>query len=432
MPQEHIKKLMNGFIKKLPDMRNFASFGLKKMKDMENTGNMIFQKYQKNTLDRKAKQKKFTWAMEKNKSSILHKLQNFKFQMNCANDEDKVDKYRELLRQEKQAFIEQSKIVSEAEVENKILKNYYRKALCNIRNEISTILTSDKSGQKFIAKINQSDSVHVNPHFGGSSGRLNVKSQNSFTHPNYELDVYDKDPMRSNCINLQNYQQLNNKNEISGIGGHNISGIGGHNISGTTGGDDNPELKFNNILKKSVEEKEVNAQSLKRLTKLQELVIKYHKIPFRTIFNAQKHKFNSFNKEVNLNRTVSQDSINQAFTSFFGHSDVKENNIELGFFNSENYKYGKESKNSSDKEHQKDSSFALLKEFETGPHKEFEVLKEIKEEIKEESLKRKQSKKNTLTLTFEEGTSGKDNSVNKSNCNFSEEISEIIENKDDQ
>lgn len=408
MPQEHVKKLMNGFIKKLPDMRNFASFGLKKMKDMENTGNMIFQKYQNNTLDRKAKQKKFTWAMEKNKSTILQKLQNFKFHMSCANDEDKVDKYRELLRQEKQAFIEQSKIFSEAEIENKILKNHYRKALCNIRNELSKILTSDKSFQRYVAKINQSDSVHVNPHFGGSSGRLNAKSQNSFTHPNYELDVGEKDPIHSNFINLQNYYPLNNKNEISGFAGN--------NISGTTGGDDNPELKFNTIPKKVAEEKEISAQSLKRLTKLQELVVKYHKIPFRTIFNAQKHKFTNFNKEVNFNRTVSQDSINQAFTSFFGHSDVKENNIELNFFNSENYKFGKESKNSSDKELQKDSSFALLKDFEIGPHKEFELLKEIKEEIKEESLKRKQYNKKTLTLTFEDGTN--ENEDSNSNVNF--------------
>ena len=95
-------------------------------------------------------------------------------------------------------------------------------------------------------------------------------------------------------------------------------------------------------------------------------------------------------------------------------------------FDCENLKLGKESKNSSDKELMKDNSFALLKEFEIAP--QFEVLKEIKEEIKEESLKRKQSK-NTLTLTFDEGDHGKEKSVGSQNCNFSE-ISEIKENKD--
>ena len=188
MSQQKVRKVLAAFLKKVPELKNFASFGLKKMEDMENTGNMIFQKYQQNTLDRKDKEKKFTWAMEKNKSTILQKLQNFKVNFNSNYEDDKVGKYRELLKQEKQAFIEQSKIVSQAEVENKILKNYYRKALLNIKNELSRILTSDKSFSKYAAKVNQSDSVHVNPHFGGSSDSENKKCQNSFSLPHNELE----------------------------------------------------------------------------------------------------------------------------------------------------------------------------------------------------------------------------------------------------
>jgi hypothetical protein len=61
------KKVIKGFAKKIPDLKHFTEFGLKKMKDMEDTGNMIFQKYQQNTMDTKHKQKKFTQAIEKNK-----------------------------------------------------------------------------------------------------------------------------------------------------------------------------------------------------------------------------------------------------------------------------------------------------------------------------------------------------------------------------
>jgi len=376
------------------------------MKDLDNTGDLILEKYQKNTLDRKANQKQFTKAIELNKSTILNKLQNFKFHLNCSNEDDRVIKYRELLRQEKQAFIEQSKIVSQAEIENKILKAHYRKSLTNIRNEMSKILTSDTSFQRFVSKVNQSDSVHVNPTFGGSSGRKNVKSQNSFTHAEDELEVgASKEAMQSNILNLQNFQY---PNKIE------TSGFAGNNISGTTGGDDDPVLKFSSLLRKSQEKKEVSTQSLKRLTKLQELVMQYQKMPFKAIFEAKKHKYASLNQDLNFNKTVSQDSINQAFTSFFGQSDNKEVN-ELSCFNSEHLKLGKESKNSSDKELQKDSSFALFKDFEVKPFRELEVLKEIKEEIKEESLRRKKSKKHTMTLTFEEGTPGNDQSHKEDN-----------------
>lgn len=411
---ESVKNLFKAFTKELPDLKHFTNFGLKKMKDMENTGNIIFEKYQQNTLDRKAKQKKFTWAMEKNKSTILNKLQNFRFSHNCGEDE-KVNKYRELLRQEKQAFIEQSKIVSQAEVENKILKNYYRKALANVRNEIAKILTSDKSFQKFASKINQSDSVHVNPAFGGSSGRKDVKSQNSFSHPNNELEFEaNNNAMHSNFLNINNYHNLHNNKETSGFIGN--------NISGTTGGDDDPVLKFNNMLRKSGDKKEISGQTLKKLSKLQELVMKYQQIPFKKIFNSKMYKnYAGMNTEINFNKTISQDSINQAFTSFFGYSDLKDPKEEFSCFNSGFLKLGKESKNSSDKEIQKDSSFSLARDFEIGP--QFEVLKEIKEEIKEESLRRRQPKKNTLTLTFEEGTPKQDSGK----CDFSE-FSEI---KDD-
>lgn len=118
-----------------------------------------------------------------------------------------------------------------------------------------------------MAKVNQSDSVHVNPAFDDNSERLNAHSQNSFAHLDIPLEVDgEKDPMNSNFINLYNYQLFGaNKNEYSGIAGN--------NISGTTGGDDDPVLKFNNILRKSEEEKkEMCSKSLKRLSQLQELI----------------------------------------------------------------------------------------------------------------------------------------------------------------
>jgi hypothetical protein len=387
------------------------------MKDIEKTVDLLFDKNQLNTMDRNEKKKKFTKAIENNKSAILNKLQNFKFHPNWANEDDRVIKYRELLKQEKQAFIEQSKIVGRAEIENKILKNHYRKALENIRNELSKILTSDKSFNKFISKVNQSDSVHVNPAFEGSSGRLNAKSQNSFTHLDNELEINENNEgLQNNLLNIPNFQQINRIE---------TSGFMGNNISGTTGGDDDPALKFNNLLRKSQEKNEISCQSLKRLTMLQEMVMKYQKMPFHAIFEAKKHYF--MGKNYDFNKTVSQDSINQAFTSFFGQSDMKDNN-DLSWFHSDNLKLGKESKNSSDKEIQKDASFALLKEFEIKPYRELEVLKEIKEEIKEESMRRKKSKKHTITLTFEEWRSEKDYEADQDNCNFSE-ISEIKEDK---
>ena len=42
---ENMQKLIKAFSKKLPDLTNSASFGLKKMKDVENTGNLLFDKY---------------------------------------------------------------------------------------------------------------------------------------------------------------------------------------------------------------------------------------------------------------------------------------------------------------------------------------------------------------------------------------------------
>lgn len=400
------KKVIKGFAKKIPDLKHFTEFGLKKMKDMEDTGNMIFQKYQQNTMDTKHKQKKFTQAIEKNKWAILNKLQKFKFPQNNTNEDERVSKYRELLKQEKQAFIEQSKIVSQAEVENKILKSHYREALTNVKNELAKILTSDKSFQKFASKINQSDSVHVNPGFGGSSGRMDVKSQSSLTHPNNELDV-------------------------EGIHHIETSGIVGNNISGTTGGDDDPIMKFNNLLRKSKENSQISGQSLKRIAKLHELVTMYQKTPFKAIFDSKKYSKFAENKGGNFNQTISQDSINQGFTSFFGQSDMKDNKDELSCFNSDNLKQDKLSKLGSSKEIVKDSSFSLFKDFKFGPHKEFEVLKEIKEEIKEESLKRKQNNDNHFTLNFEEETPDKSESMRSENCNFSE-ISEIKEIQDNQ
>lgn len=118
----------------------------------------------------------FSKAIEMNKSTILNKLQNFKFHLNSANEDEKVVRYRELLKQEKQAFIEQSKIISQAEVENKILKNYIKDTLTHVGHELSKIIKSDKYFNKLISKINQSDSIHIDPGFGGSSRRMKDKS----------------------------------------------------------------------------------------------------------------------------------------------------------------------------------------------------------------------------------------------------------------
>ena len=184
-------------------------------------------------------------------------------------------------------------------------------------------------------------------------------------------------------------------------------------------------------MRKSKEHSEISGQSLKRLAKLLELVTVYQKTPFKAIFSSKKYSKFSLNKGMNFNQTVSQDSINQAFTSFFGQSGIKEDKDELSCFNSDNLKQDKASKQGSSKEIAKDSSFSLFKDFKFGPHKEFEVLKEIKEEIKEESLKRKQNNKDQLILTFEEGTPDREESMRSENCNFSE-ISEVKEINDNQ
>ena len=358
-------------MKNIPSLKTLSNGCISKIKDIENAGDLVFQKFQQKS-NNLLGERKLSLGTNKN---IL--LKNEKFECNCEVDDDKVEKYRDLLNKEKQAFIEQSKIVSQVEVENKILKNYYRKAFSNIGKELSKILVSDKNLKRFPNKINQSDSVHVNPAFGDSSGRKNAHSQNSFNDDEDALEVdVEKDHLQNNLINLHNYQPLSNKNEISGFIGN--------NISGTTGGDDDPVLKFNNILRKSEEKKEISSQSLKKLSQLQELVLKYQKIPLKEVLKLQKQK-NGNNKDLGLNQTTSQDSISQHMTSFFGQSDIKGN---LDF---------------------KDSSINFGKEGETGLQKEFEVLKEIKEEIKEESMRRKQSKK-ALKLSFDENLPNPDKS----------------------
>jgi hypothetical protein len=226
----------------LPELSNATKFSFKKVSDVENTGQLIFEKYQQNTLDKN----KFTKEILDTRSTIIHKLQNFKFHLNVANEDDRVIKYRELLKQEKQAFIEQTKIVSQAEVENRILKNYHRESMANIKYELNKIFNKGKidNRKRLAGKINQSDSVHINPAFGGDSDRINAKSQNSFMHNNSEFDIEEnKDHFHSNIIGVNNLHNLT-KIKIEN------SGMMGINISGTTGGDDDPNLKFNNNLRK--------------------------------------------------------------------------------------------------------------------------------------------------------------------------------------
>ena len=215
-----------------------------------------------------------------------------------------------LLQQEKSAFIEQSKMISQVEIENKLLKKFYWKAMVNIKNEVSKILATDGSFRKLVSKVNRSDSVHVNPTFGETSGR--VHSQNSIPDQENSLEVdREKDPMNSNFINLHNYQPFGgNKNEWSGFAGN--------NISGTTGGDDDPALKFNNVMRRSDEEKkEISFQSLKRLSRLQEFIWKYEKVPMKELLNAHELKNCRNNKEIGFNQTFTQDSLSQVITSFF-------------------------------------------------------------------------------------------------------------------
>ena len=106
-----------------------------------------------------------------------------------------------------------------------------------------------------------------------------------------------------------------NKNQIEN------SGILANNISGTTGGDDDPALKFNTLVKKSIFHKGSNGKLFKGLKDLQRMIIKYEKTPFKMIFNSTKYKINVLNQKCEIS---SQESINQAFTSFFGNSDIKE------------------------------------------------------------------------------------------------------------
>ena len=400
----------------------FVNFGLKKMKDVEKIGNIIFEKYQQSKIDKKERQKLFTKAIEMNKSTILNKLQNFKLHLNWANEDDKVAKYRELLKQEKQAFIEQSKIISQAEIENKILKTYIKDTLTHVGHELGKIIKSDKYFSKIISKINQSDSIHIDPGFGGSSRRMKTKSRNSISHNNSDFEIEEKkDQNQNNQINLQRNQI--NKNVIE------TSGFIGNNISGTTGGDDDPVLKFNNMLRKS-EEKEIEKSTLNRIVKLKEMVSKCSKLPFKAVFNMKKYQNIVSNKDANFNKTISQDSINQAFTSFFGYSDIKEIKNDLSYLNSENWKQDKV--NFSLKEIQKDNSFSILKDLEINPPlKESQAIKEFREEIKEQSFIRKQKNKNIVATIIEDECSDKDVSIAKEKYNFSE-ISEIKEEKENE
>lgn len=183
--------------------------------------------------------------------------------------------------QEKQAFIEQTKIVSQAEIENRILKNYHREALANIKYEMNKIFSGSKFDKRkpLASKINQSDSVHINPAFGGESDRINAKSQNSFLHNNSDFDIEEsKDHFHSNFIN--NFHNLSKKKVEH-------SGMVGINISGTTGGDDESNLKFNNNLRK-VDRKEIKSRVLKQLNKVQQMITKYQNTPFKDIFDSKK------------------------------------------------------------------------------------------------------------------------------------------------
>ena len=186
-----------------------------------------------------------------------------------------------MLLQEKQAFIEQTKIVSQAEIENRILKNYHREALANIKYEMNKIFSGSKYDKRkpLAGRINQSDSVHINPAFGGDSDRINAKSQNSFLHNNSDFNIEEsKDHLRSNFIhNFQNPSKKKIEN----------SGMAGINISGTTGGDDESNLKLKNNLRK-VDRKEIKSRVLKQLNKVQQMISKYQNTPFNDIFDSKK------------------------------------------------------------------------------------------------------------------------------------------------
>lgn len=141
----------------------------------------------------------------------------------------------------------------------------------------------------------------------------------------------------------------------------------------------------------------------------------------------KKYSRLGYNKENNLNKTISQDSINQAFTSFFGYSDIKDIKNDISCLNSENCK--QEKVEYSSKEIHKDNSFSILNDLEINPpQKETQAIKEFREEIKEHSFIRKKINKNPLSNVFEDAYSDKDVSIKKEKYNFSE-ISEIKEEK---
>ncbi|CAI2366530.1 unnamed protein product [Moneuplotes crassus] len=352
-----LKSLMSCLTKKIPTLSSLVNTCACRIKEIENAGDTAFEEFQ---------QKCMKINKDINLESSLIPKEMYPVHSGLETLDEAGCKF-------KNPLIDDSKMLWKYENENKVIKLYYKRALANIKKELSEILTSDRSFHKVSSKVNRSDSVHINPAFGENSGRLNAHSQNSFTGQENILEIEaERDTMNINPLNLHNYQPFNNRNENSG----------------TTGGNDDPPLKFTTLLRKS-EEMKISAETIKRLHKLKELVLKYEKITMNDM--TIKQKALETNKEVNFNQTFSQDSVSQAIQSFFGQSEVKDN---FDFL--------------------KESSFTQTKDIDIGFPKELEVLKEIKEEIKEESLRRKQEKKlNDKNCEFD-----------KENCNFSQ-ISEI-------
>jgi hypothetical protein len=93
---------------------NLTGFSLKKLKDLENTGHSLFEKYQQNTLDKH----KFSKEIQKNKSTILNKLQNFKFNLNPLENEGKSNKYKDMIKQEKIQYQNRAQLLTQTQKEN--------------------------------------------------------------------------------------------------------------------------------------------------------------------------------------------------------------------------------------------------------------------------------------------------------------------------
>jgi superfamily II DNA helicase RecQ len=137
-----------------------------------------------------------------------------------------------------------------------------------------------------------------------------------------------------------------------------------NNISGTTGGDDDPALKFNTLIKKNNDKKRLDTKSFKKLKKLQKMIMKYENTPFKVIFNSKKYKNVVLNQKVELS---SHESINQAFTSFFGYSNIEEKDESLNKNESSEENLNNLQEEKPSKELQKDSSFNLLIDLEINP-----------------------------------------------------------------